>query len=191
MVMHQIRLSVIFRELSLVLVNHLQNAIQQYTLRLNARDLWRFCSKYLNSSFTISISDTQMQASQTDTTTVSRTISETVTITNPTGTPPTETTKPSTKTTTKSTPTKPTTTNTNVVTQTVTTTIYTTVYATSTPKPTTTKPTPPTTTEPVDPNRTKCPVPLYYQCGGATWTGCSKCVKDAVCTSQNGKFSPD
>jgi hypothetical protein len=103
---------------------------------------------------------------------------------------------PSTKTTSKpptSNPTGP------HATATVTTTIYTytTIYVTATPKPTsqtTTKSvtvvSPPPTQAP-DPNLTKCPVPLYYKCGGAPgpeWNGCSKCVQGLVCTSQNRKY---
>ncbi|KAF2447080.1 carbohydrate-binding module family 1 protein [Karstenula rhodostoma CBS 690.94] len=46
-----------------------------------------------------------------------------------------------------------------------------------------------TQTEEVGPSSTRCPVPLYYQCGGyydgKPWTGCEKCVKGAKCVWQN------
>ncbi|KAH6667605.1 hypothetical protein B0J14DRAFT_602654 [Halenospora varia] len=76
------------------------------------------------------------------------------------------------------------------VTETIYTTIFTTIYTTSSvvqppsTKPSTTQ-TKPTTTAPPDPNLTKCPVPKYYQCGGAIWKGCTTCEKGTVCTSQN------
>ncbi|RDL30654.1 uncharacterized protein BP5553_09999 [Venustampulla echinocandica] len=78
-----------------------------------------------------------------------------------------------------------------------TTTIVTTIYVTTTPKAPTQTPTittvyvttTPKTTTPTsqapDPNTTKCPVPLYYQCGGANWKGCKVCEKGAVCVNQN------
>ncbi|PSN63585.1 hypothetical protein BS50DRAFT_84370 [Corynespora cassiicola Philippines] len=41
----------------------------------------------------------------------------------------------------------------------------------------------------VGPSSTRCPVPLYYQCGGyyggKPWTGCTKCVSGAECVTQN------
>ncbi|KAH7116785.1 hypothetical protein B0J11DRAFT_561143 [Dendryphion nanum] len=41
----------------------------------------------------------------------------------------------------------------------------------------------------VGPSSTRCPVPLYYQCGGyydgKPWTGCTKCVSGAKCVVQN------
>ncbi|KAF2017252.1 carbohydrate-binding module family 1 protein [Aaosphaeria arxii CBS 175.79] len=41
----------------------------------------------------------------------------------------------------------------------------------------------------VGPSSTRCPVPLYYQCGGyydgVPWTGCTKCVSGAKCVVQN------
>ncbi|KAF2834334.1 carbohydrate-binding module family 1 protein [Patellaria atrata CBS 101060] len=37
----------------------------------------------------------------------------------------------------------------------------------------------------VGPTSSKCPVPLYYQCGGATWTGCKTCEKGSYCKTQN------
>lgn len=47
-----------------------------------------------------------------------------------------------------------------------------------------------TTTEEVGPSSTRCPVPLYYKCGGwhdgKPWTGCTQCVKGAKCVEQNG-----
>ncbi|KAH7348492.1 hypothetical protein BKA65DRAFT_500714 [Rhexocercosporidium sp. MPI-PUGE-AT-0058] len=49
-----------------------------------------------------------------------------------------------------------------------------------------TGPTKPTLTAAPDPNLTKCPVPLYYQCGGSrSYGGCTKCVAGASCLSQN------
>ena len=49
-----------------------------------------------------------------------------------------------------------------------------------------------TTGEPAGPSSTKCPVPLYYQCGGywdgEPWTGCEVCVPGANCVWQNGEF---
>ncbi|KAF5844393.1 hypothetical protein GGP41_001422 [Bipolaris sorokiniana] len=46
-----------------------------------------------------------------------------------------------------------------------------------------------TTTEEVGPSSTRCPVPLYYKCGGwhdgKPWTGCTQCVKGAKCVEQN------
>ncbi|KAK7183766.1 hypothetical protein DPSP01_004396 [Paraphaeosphaeria sporulosa] len=46
-----------------------------------------------------------------------------------------------------------------------------------------------TQTEEVGPSSTRCPVPLYYQCGGyhdgKPWTGCEVCVKGAKCIWQN------
>ncbi|KAF1977706.1 hypothetical protein BU23DRAFT_452259 [Bimuria novae-zelandiae CBS 107.79] len=49
-----------------------------------------------------------------------------------------------------------------------------------------------TQTEVTGPSSTKCPVPLYYQCGGLwdgkPWTGCTKCEKGASCVYQNGTF---
>ncbi|EOA91053.1 carbohydrate-binding module family 1 protein [Exserohilum turcica Et28A] len=46
-----------------------------------------------------------------------------------------------------------------------------------------------TTTEEVGPSSTRCPVPLYYKCGGwhdgKPWTGCTQCVKGAKCVVQN------
>ncbi|KAF1834568.1 hypothetical protein BDW02DRAFT_598102 [Decorospora gaudefroyi] len=65
------------------------------------------------------------------------------------------------------------------------------------PRPTTTKtttkrpdqPTKTTTGEEVGPSSTRCPVPLYYQCGGyydgKPWSGCSNCVQGAKCLVQN------
>ena len=62
-------------------------------------------------------------------------------------------------------------------------------YITSTKTSTTTSKSP-TTTSSSDPNVTKCPVPLYYQCGGANWDGCKKgCESGATCLSQNGNWS--
>ncbi|KAL5115985.1 hypothetical protein ACEQ8H_006102 [Pleosporales sp. CAS-2024a] len=81
---------------------------------------------------------------------------------------------------------------------------------TPTPKPTASKtPEPPTTStkptkssqvpvqptktstgEEVGPSSTRCPVPLYYKCGGwdvdKPWAGCTVCVKGAKCVVQNG-----
>ncbi|EUC42178.1 carbohydrate-binding module family 1 protein [Bipolaris oryzae ATCC 44560] len=46
-----------------------------------------------------------------------------------------------------------------------------------------------TTTEEVGPSSTRCPVPLYYKCGGwhdgKPWTGCTQCVKGVKCVEQN------
>ncbi|KAF2281433.1 uncharacterized protein EI97DRAFT_454627 [Westerdykella ornata] len=59
------------------------------------------------------------------------------------------------------------------------------------PTKTSTRPLPPTKTqtEEVGPSSTRCPVPLYYQCGGyydgKPWTGCTKCVSGAKCVWQN------
>ncbi|KAH8654441.1 hypothetical protein BGZ60DRAFT_154188 [Tricladium varicosporioides] len=138
-----------------------------------------------------------------DTITIIRTISDTVIVDPPTSTETTTSkatsvTKPTTSTTKKITTTstsKPglTTDPTTVivpVTETIYTTIFTTIFTTSSvvqspsTKPSTTQ-TKPTTTAPPDPNLTKCPVPRYYQCGGAIWKGCTKCEKGSVCTSQN------
>jgi hypothetical protein len=49
-----------------------------------------------------------------------------------------------------------------------------------------------TTTEEVGPSSTRCPVPLYYKCGGwdggVPWAGCTVCVKGATCVVQNGMW---
>ncbi|KAF2116858.1 hypothetical protein BDV96DRAFT_645262 [Lophiotrema nucula] len=54
------------------------------------------------------------------------------------------------------------------------------------------KPPSPTTGE-VGPSSTRCPVPLYYQCGGyydgKPWTGCTKCVSGANCVPQNDFYN--
>ncbi|KAK0127275.1 hypothetical protein ONS96_006825 [Cadophora gregata f. sp. sojae] len=126
-------------------------------------------------------------AAQT-TITITRTVGTVVVVEPPTSGGSTLTTK---KTTTSSsvkpppitikTSTKPTTSNVQV-----TQTFYTTVTVTSivTTKATTTAK--PTLTVPPDPNLTKCPVPLYYQCGGSrSYNGCTKCVAGAQCVSQN------
>lgn len=46
-----------------------------------------------------------------------------------------------------------------------------------------------TQTEEVGPSSTRCPVPLYYKCGGwdvdKPWTGCTVCVEGAKCVVQN------
>ncbi|ORY12318.1 acyl-CoA N-acyltransferase [Clohesyomyces aquaticus] len=51
------------------------------------------------------------------------------------------------------------------------------------------KPPTKTQTEEIGPSSTRCPVPLYYKCGGTNdhdpWTGCTKCVAGAVCVIQN------
>jgi hypothetical protein len=36
---------------------------------------------------------------------------------------------------------------------------------------------------------TTCPIPLYDQCGGTSWSGCTDCAAGAFCHSQNGKSS--
>ncbi|CAG5156428.1 uncharacterized protein ALTATR162_LOCUS4226 [Alternaria atra] len=50
-----------------------------------------------------------------------------------------------------------------------------------------------TTTEEVGPSSTRCPVPLYYKCGGwdggVPWAGCTVCVKGAKCVVQNEWYS--
>ncbi|KAB2103583.1 hypothetical protein AG0111_0g8427 [Alternaria gaisen] len=50
-----------------------------------------------------------------------------------------------------------------------------------------------TTTEEVGPSSTRCPVPLYYKCGGwdggVPWAGCTVCVKGAICVVQNEWYS--
>ncbi|OWY45065.1 carbohydrate-binding module family 1 protein [Alternaria alternata] len=50
-----------------------------------------------------------------------------------------------------------------------------------------------TTTEEVGPSSTRCPVPLYYKCGGwdggVPWAGCTVCVKGATCVVQNEWYS--
>ncbi|KAH8730548.1 hypothetical protein GQ44DRAFT_606503 [Phaeosphaeriaceae sp. PMI808] len=49
----------------------------------------------------------------------------------------------------------------------------------------------PTTTqgEEVGPSSTRCPVPLYYKCGGwhdgKPWSGCTVCEKGSKCVVQN------
>ncbi|KAH8651523.1 hypothetical protein BGZ60DRAFT_533873 [Tricladium varicosporioides] len=53
-------------------------------------------------------------------------------------------------------------------------TIVSTIYVTAGP-----------TQQPSDPNSTKCPVPLYYQCGGSGWKGCNVCERGYPCVSQN------
>ncbi|KAF2741136.1 hypothetical protein EJ04DRAFT_423710 [Polyplosphaeria fusca] len=49
-----------------------------------------------------------------------------------------------------------------------------------------------TQTEEVGPSSTRCPVPLYYKCGGyddgKPWTGCTKCVAGAKCVWQNDYY---
>ncbi|KUJ06404.1 uncharacterized protein LY89DRAFT_726588 [Mollisia scopiformis] len=32
---------------------------------------------------------------------------------------------------------------------------------------------------------TTCPIPLYYQCGGQGWNGCTYCTAGASCVSSN------
>ncbi|CAG8959263.1 hypothetical protein HYFRA_00012621 [Hymenoscyphus fraxineus] len=59
--------------------------------------------------------------------------------------------------------------------------------STTSKKPTSTTKPPATTPKPEDPNTTKCPVPLYYPCGGIRYAGgCTVCVAGATCLSQNG-----
>ncbi|PVI06783.1 carbohydrate-binding module family 1 protein [Periconia macrospinosa] len=99
-----------------------------------------------------------------------------------TATPPKTTTKPTENPTTKPT-TKPTTSK-----STEKPTTKTTEKPTSTSK-SSQKPTKTTTGEETGPSSTRCPVPLYYQCGGyydgKPWNGCTKCVSGAKCIWQN------
>ncbi|KAL5381696.1 hypothetical protein PMIN03_007514 [Paraphaeosphaeria minitans] len=105
----------------------------------------------------------------------------------PTSAPPKTTTKPTSappKTTTKPTSAAPETTLKTTTTSKKTT--------TSTNAPTkTSSPSQPskTQTEEIGPSSTRCPVPLYYQCGGyydgKPWKGCEVCVKGASCIWQN------
>jgi hypothetical protein len=173
------------------------NHAADHLARTGARFACLFsCNIFLSLPFLSARAKPQKQACQTATTTITRTSASTILIV---GTQPGSTLytiTPSTKTTTKpptSNPTGP------HATTTVTTTIYTytTIYVTATPKPTSKTTTKsvivvsPPPTQASDPNLTKCPVPLYYKCGGAPggeWNGCSKCVKGAVCTSQNRRY---
>ncbi|KAF2712178.1 carbohydrate-binding module family 1 protein [Pleomassaria siparia CBS 279.74] len=103
---------------------------------------------------------------------------------------------PKTTSTPKPTPPKTTTTPPKTSKKTSTTSKYTPPPVTSkyTPPPTTTvkstaKPVTKTTGHSAGPSSTKCPVPLYYQCGGyyegKPWTGCTVCEVGANCVFQN------
>ncbi|KAN0096877.1 hypothetical protein V8E51_015682 [Hyaloscypha variabilis] len=35
---------------------------------------------------------------------------------------------------------------------------------------------------------TTCPIPLYDQCGGTSWSGCTDCAAGAFCHSQNAFY---
>ncbi|KAF4627215.1 hypothetical protein G7Y89_g10941 [Cudoniella acicularis] len=57
-------------------------------------------------------------------------------------------------------------------------TVVSTVYVTAPPAT-------PTSAAASDPNATRCPVALWYQCGGSGWKGCNVCERGYPCQSQN------
>ncbi|KAF2689613.1 carbohydrate-binding module family 1 protein [Lentithecium fluviatile CBS 122367] len=110
----------------------------------------------------------------------------------PVTTTTTTTSKTTTVKTTTTTPTKTTTTSkTTTSTPKITTTTSKTTTTTSKITTASTKKTTSTDYEPTKtgPSSTRCPVPLYFQCGGyydgKPWTGCTKCVNGASCVQQN------